>query len=562
MTHDLPCPRGGRSLRPVLLPRPFLVSALFLLAPTASAAGQDHDHLAAADTMEASVHAPALFPNLGRFHRTIRGSDGRGVDPAAEAYFNQGMRLTFGFGHGEAVDSFRHARDLDPDCALCWWGEAWALGPYINRPSIPPEMEVEARRAIDEALRRVDGASPEERALIEAMATRYRPDPDREAGRAREDSLYAEAMADVVRRFPHDLDAAMLYAEAMMVLSPWDLWEEDGSPKPGTTEAVAALQSVLGRDLAHPGACHLYVHAIEASLEPERAAPCATLLEDAIPGVSHVAHMPAHIFMRIGRYGDAVRGNLKAWHADQQAAFGGPQGVYPSHNLHMLAFAASFDGQSAIAMQAARDLARVSAGSDFYRHVTLVRFGRWDEILEDHAIPETSLRQGVWHFARGMAHARTGALAEAEAELEALREMRTEAGEGRFRGHAQADLLGMAEGTLAGEMLAAGGDWEGAIAALRDGAALEDGLAYDEPEPWFIPVRHVLGAVLLEAGRPAEAEAVYREQLQAHPENGWSLFGLARALRDQGRELEAEEVDARFDRAWARSDTWLRGSRY
>jgi tetratricopeptide (TPR) repeat protein len=543
---------------------PLVVPVLILLlAPGAPVAGQDHDHQAAsASTTEAADAAPTLFPNLGRFHRSITGADGRGVDPVAEAYFNQGMRLTFGFGHGEAVDSFRHARNLDPDCALCWWGEAWALGPYINRPTIPPEMEVEARSAMDEALRRVERASPVERALIEAMATRYRPDPDHETGRARQDTLYASAMADVVRRFPHDLDAAMLYAESMMVLSPWDLWEEDGSPKPGTTDVVAALESVLGRDLAHPGACHLYVHAIEASPEPERAAPCATLLEDAIPGVSHVAHMPAHIFMRIGRYGDAVRGNLKAWHADQQAAFGGPQGVYPSHNLHMLAFAASFDGQSAIAMQAARDLARVSAASDFYRHVTLVRFGRWEEILEDEAVPGTGFRKGVWHFARGMAHARTGELPEAEAELEALREMRTEAGEGRFRRHAQGDLLGMAEGTLAGEILAAGGDWQGAVAALRDAAALEDGLAYDEPEPWFIPVRHVLGAVLLEAGRPAEAEAVYREQLQTHPENGWSLFGLAQALRDQGRDFEAEEVDARLERAWARSDTWLRGSRY
>jgi tetratricopeptide (TPR) repeat protein len=547
-----------------ILPRSFLlcvslVPALTALPVAAQHAG--HGSGPTASTGEVAHEAPTLHANLGSFHRAIEGAPGVQVHPGAEAYFNQGMRLTFGFGHGEAIESFVHARTLDPACALCWWGEAWVLGPYVNGPSMVPEQELEARAAADRALALVDRASPAERALIEAMALRYRDDPT-VGEQATRDSLYARAMGEVVARFPHDLDAATLYGEALMVLSPWDYWEADGSPRPGTAEAVAAFESVLGRDLSHPGACHLYIHAVEASPNPERAAPCATLLETAIPGVSHVAHMPAHVFMRIGRYGDAVRGNLRAWHADQQAAFGGPAGVYPTHNLHMLAFAASFDGQGAIAMQAARDLARLSTASGFYVHLTRVRFGRWDDILDDATVPDMDLRSGVWHFARGMALLRTGDREGAIQALERVEAAREAVGEARFRGHLQADLLGMARGILSGELHAAAGSWDAAVAALDEAVALEDGLAYDEPEPWFIPVRHVLGGVLLDAGRPAHAEGVYRAELAIHPENGWSLFGLARSLEAQGRALEAAEVEARLERAWVRSDTWIRGSRF
>jgi tetratricopeptide (TPR) repeat protein len=543
-------------------PAPVLALALLLVLPAWSArdaAAQDHGHASGTAAAEPQAEGPPLYPNLGSYWRDVGRPDAP-VDPAVAAFFNQGIRLTYGFGHAEGIRSFRHARTLDPDCAICWWGEAWALGPFINQGSIPAAREREARTALEGALARVERASPVERALIEAMAVRYRVDP--EGSRAREDTLYAAAMTEVMRAFPDDPEVGTLHAEALMVLSPWNLWEEDGSPRPGTPEVLASLERVLGADLSHPGACHLYIHAVEASPDPGRAAPCAEIFETAIPGVSHVPHMPAHIFMRIGRYGDAVRGNLRAWHADQQAAFGGPPGVYPTHNLHMLAFAASYDGQSAIAMQAARDLARLSSASDFYVHLTQARFGRWTELLEDEVEPDTELRRGVWHFARGLARVRTGDAEGAEGELAGLRAAREGAGQARFRGHAHQDLLGMAEGTLAGEIHAARGAWDAAVRALEAGVGLEDGLSYDEPEPWFIPVRHVLGAVLLEAGRPAEAEAVYRAQLATHPENGWSLFGLAQALRGQGRDFEAEEVDARFQAAWARSDTWLRGSRY
>jgi tetratricopeptide (TPR) repeat protein len=497
-----------------------------------------------------------LYPNLGSLYRDISA-----VDERARSYFNQGLRLTYGFGHPEAVRSFREARRQDPGCATCWWGEAWALGPYINSPSLTEEAEREAHAAISAAMELRDGATPVERALIEAMAVRYEAEPD-PGRRAALDSTYADAMREVVREFPHDLDAATLFAEALMVLRPWDQWQRDGTPNPGTEEVVAVLESVLGRDLGHPGACHLYIHAVEASSAPERAEPCADLLGESIPGASHIRHMPSHIYMQVGRYGDAVRANQQAWQVDQQAARGGPPGIYPTHNLHMLAFAASFDGQSAVAFQAARDLTRIAPGSAFYEELTLARFGRWVEILEREEAPEADLHRGVWHFARGLAHLRSNETSRSRDALTALEAVRDQVGEARFRFHSQADLLGMTQGILAGEIHAASGDFDEAVEALEAAVRLEDGLTYDEPEPWFIPVRHVLGAVLLEAGRPAQAERVHREQLRVHPENGWSLLGLAQALRAQGRDFEAEEVDARFARAWSRADVWLEGSRW
>lgn len=479
----------------------------------------------------------------------------------ARAYFNQGLRLTYSFGHPEALRAFRAARDLDPACAMCWWGEAWALGPYINAPNMSSVAEEEAFAAIARAKELRSGAEPVDQALIEAMALRYRDRWDDERP-AVLDSTYADAMRDVVRRFPHDLDAGTLLAESIMVLSPWNQWARDGTPRPGTLEAVAVLESVLGRDLGHPGACHLYIHAMEASQEPERAAPCSDLLGAEIPGASHIQHMPSHIYMRIGRYGDAVRANQRAWHVDQQASHGGPPGIYPTHNLHMLSFAASMDGQGAVAIQAARDLARISPPSAIYVDLTLVRFGRWAEVLELPDAHSAPFNQGVRHFARGMALLRTGNPAQAGGELEALRDVLQGVGEARFRRHPLTSLLGMAEGILHGEILAHQGEWEQAVTALERAIALEDGLTYDEPEPWFIPGRHALGAILLEADRPVQAEVTYREALRIHRENGWSLFGLAQALRDQGRTMEAEEVDRRLDEAWERSDTWIRGSRF
>ncbi len=538
----------------------FVVFVLLLglgMAEEVTAQSGAHSH-GASEVVDRAAESVPLYENLGSLERPVDTAQ-----EEARAYFQQGLRLTYGFGHPEAIRSFRAARERDPECAMCWWGEAWALGPYINSATMTDEDEVAAHAAIQRAmeLRDQEGVSEVDRALIEAMAERYQPTPDADR-RPALDSAYADAMRHVVREHPHDLDAATLLGEALMVMRPWDQWQRDGTPQPGTLEVLAVLESVLGRDLGHPGACHLYIHAVEASLEPQRAEPCADLLGSSIPGASHIRHMPSHIYMRVGRYHDAVRGNTAAWHVDQQAAHGGPPGIYPTHNLHMLSFAASFDGQSAVAMQAARDLARLAPPTGFYRHLTKARFGRWDELLEDETAPEGDFQRGVWHFARGLAQLRTGEVEAAEMDLSALTGIRDEIGDTRFRRHPHSDLLGMAQGILAGELHASARRFDEAVEALEAALPLEEGLPYDEPEPWFIPVRHVLGAVLMEADRPREAEAVYREALSIHPENGWSLFGLAQALEAQGRVDEAAEVEARFEHMWERADVWLLSSRF
>jgi len=326
------------------------------------------------------------------------------------------------------------------------------------------------------------------------------------------------------------------------------------------------LEAALAKNIRHPGVCHLYIHLVEASPKPGLAEHCADYLGDAI-AISHILHMPSHIYMNIGRYGDAVRANQRAWQADQKAAAGGPPGVYPAHNLHMLLFAAVLDGQSAVAIQAAKDLRKIQPSWGWYYPVTLAIFGRWDGVLDLSLKPEDSgpkdgFQEAMWRFARGLAHLRTGDSAAAESDLARMDELIAGVGEARFRFHDQSTLLQIPRGILAGEIAHAAGREDDAVALLDAALAVEDGLTYDEPEPWHLPVRHVLGAVLLDAGRAAEAEAVYRDGLADHPDTGWCLFGLAQALRAQGRDAEAREVDARLTRAWGRADVWLASSRF
>jgi tetratricopeptide (TPR) repeat protein len=528
---------------------------LFLLATPLSAQHDGHGATGAAVPEAAPAEAMPLWDNLGGFSRPVTTRSAE-----AQRYFDQGMRLGFGFAHREAAQSFREAVRLDPGCAMCQWGLAWALGPSINSRSDSTSLS-EAYEAARQARRLRRGANEAERALIDAIATRYAPVPRRER-QARLDSAYARAMHDAVRRHPHDLDAATLYGEALMTLRPWNYWTPEGEAQPGIPEALGALESVLARDIRHPGACHLYIHAVEASPNPGRAEACAELLEDAIPGVSHIAHMPAHIFMRTGRYGDAVRGNQKARMADLDARRGEAVAVYPTHNLHMLLFAASYDGQSAVALQAASDLARESPNSAFFRTLVLARFGRWAEILELER-PSQAYALGLWRYGRGLALLRTGEPDSARAERDALAELlETTPETATFRGHPHQHLLGMAHGILAGEIAASEGRYDEAVRVLREAVQLEDGLRYDEPEPWIVPVRQVLGMVLLEGGRATDAETTFREELQRHPENGWSLSGLEMALRAQGRAAEADEVRRRVEHVWTRADVRLRGARY
>lgn len=481
--------------------------------------------------------------------------------PGAQAYFDQGLQLLYAFTPPDAARSFREAWKRDPGCAMCYFGEAWAWGPYLNGGMGEADAP-RAHAAIQRALELADGnTTPVERAMIEAMTVRYEPTHDADR-RVELDRIYADAMGDVYRRHPDDLDVGTLYAEALMLLEPrrgrWDI----GSAS--VLHIHRVLEEVLARDITHPGACHLYVHATEPTQEPGKAESCADLLGNAIPGASHINHMPSHTYNRIGRWGDAVRANIQAWHSDLKAEHGEGFAIYPSHNLHMLLFAASMDGQGGVATQAGKDYGKLMDGGQFYHALALLRFGRFDEILamEDQA-PEGAIFRGLWDFAVGYAHLRSGNPDRAREYLAAVRRAEAETpATQNFRGHPADQLLGTVAGILDGEILREAGDLDGAVAAQEKAVEWEDQLRYDEPEPLNFTARHWLGATLLEAGRPVDAEAVYRASLEDHPNNGWSLLGLEQALRAQGRTPEADEARARFSGAWARADHWIRASRY
>ena len=475
--------------------------------------------------------------------------------PAAQAYYDQGVQLMYAFTPVDAARSFREAQKLDPSCVMCFWAEAWAWGPYLNEAMVDVDAP-RAYAAIQKALA-LPASDPVERDLVEAMAIRYEPTHDQER-REELDEAYSEAMAEVWARHPDNIDVGTLYGESLMLQVPrrgnWDL--ED----PAVQKIHEVLEELLGDDIGHPGACHLYVHATESTPNPGKAEACADLLGQAIPGASHINHMPSHTYNRVGRWGDAVRSNIEAWHSDLKAEYGEGFAIYPSHNLHMLLFAASNDGQGAIAIQAAKDYAKIVEGGSFYHALTLMRFGRFDEVLELEEEPSNAAQRGLWAFARGYAHLREGAADSARAYLEQVEKDR--ASDVSFRGHPAAQLLGVVGFILEGELQLDAGHADDAIALFETAVALEDELRYDEPEPLVFSARHWLGAALLENGRAAEAETVYRAELLDHPRNGWSLHGLAQALTAQGKTAEAADVRRQFEESWARSDTWIRSSRF
>ena len=531
-------------------------AALTLLSVTACGGGRTARIETTQTSGPATAEAPEkipLYENLGPHNRPIVTSSDE-----AQAYFDQGLLLMYAFGTGSAAESFRAAQQADPECAACYWGEAWALSPYLNG-GMPPGRERRAYAAIQEAKKHLDGASDVERALIEAFEARFDEEPTADRRRPL-DSLYARKMADVAARFPDDLDVRTLHAEALMLLRPRR--GDVDLDAPDVKAILPILEGVLAADIRHPGACHLYIHLVEASQNPRLAEDCSDYLGDQI-AVSHIRHMPSHIYMNIGRYSDAVRSNQRAWHADQMADHGGPPGVYPSHNLHMLLFAAVLDGQSAVAIQAAKDLGKIQSNWGWYHPVTLSIFGRWDEVLELTGEPEDdAFQQSMWSYSRGMAHLRNGNVPAAERELARIDELVATVGDARFRFHDQADLLQIPRGLLAGEIAHAAGRTDEAIALLRAAVDAEDGLTYDEPEPWHLPSRQVLGAVLLSADRAVEAQAVYEEALEDHENSGWALFGLHQALAAQGKDREAAEARSRYEREWARADIWLASSRF
>jgi tetratricopeptide (TPR) repeat protein len=487
---------------------------------------------------------------LGTFSRPISSKS-----PEAQAYFNQGFQLMYGFARAEAGRSFREAERRDPDCAICYWGEAWVWGPYVSEGRTP-EHEARAYAAAQKALALAGAhATTEEKAFITAMAARYTGKFDAARG-VEADRAYAQAMARVAETYPDDLDAATLYAEALFLLL----------PRPGTLDihdpdvarVLQVLEGALKRDLHHPGACHLYVHTTELTSEPQRAEPCVEYLGDAIPGASHLNHMPAHTWTRVGRWGDAVRASLHAWQSDQKAAKGEAFLTYPAHDLQMLLYAASFDGQSAPAISAGRGLAKLT-GDPMYLALALVRFGHFNDVETMGPRPGADIPGGMWDFAHGYAALRAG---KSESARQYLARMTTtiSTSQAVFKFHTANVLLGTLAGILEGEIDRAAGDMKGAILAFERAVTLDDTIIRDDPEPLPFPARHWLGAALLDARRFAEAERVYREDLVRHPHNGWSLLGLQLALKGQGKSSAA--VDADLGRSWARADTAIKASRF
>jgi len=522
--------------------------------------------LVASNLLAQQAPPPPLYNDLGTHHKAI----GTRV-LLAQQYFDQGLRLVFGFNHAEAIRSFTRATELDPSCALCWWGIAYAYGPHVNA-GMDSTSGVRAYEAAQKALSLSRNAAAWQRAYIRAVAARYAPVPP--ADRAALDSAYSRGMAAVARSYPNDLDAAALYAESLMDLRPWNYWTPEGKPYPGTEEIVRQLERVIARNPQHPGACHYYIHAVEAKT-PQLAVPCAERLARLMPGVGHMVHMPAHIYIRVGRYKDAAASNVHAIHTDETFIEGQkPVTVYSlayyPHNIHFLAFASVMSGQSAQAIEAARtlqskvnlDVARgVPMLQDMvpYYVLTLTTFGRWDAVLAE-PLPPSDIRMplAMAYYARGVAYAAKGQLVEAGMALDTVKAINA-----ATPADAPAKTsVAIAVHALMGEIAARNGKLDEGIAHFREALAIEDAGIYFEPPKWYYPVRESLGAVLLKAGRNAEAEAVYREDLKRFPENGWSLFGLAAALRAQGKSAEAAAVDRRFSEAWSAADIKLTASRF
>ena len=515
-----------------------------------------------------------LLTGIGDLHRPVTTSN-----PKAQKYFDQALTLLYAFNHFESERSFRQAARLDPDCAMAYWGEALALGPNINDPLPDAEREQKAYQAIQKAVSLADKAAAPDRALIAALATRYSPQPDRPALNL----AYAGAMEKLAEAYPDDPDIQVLYADALMNTTPWDYWLKGGEPKPLTRKVLAALDHVMENYPNHPGGHHLHIHAAEAA-DPDRAETSADKLGGLVPVAGHLVHMPGHIYIRVGRYEDAAKANRKAILADEsylsQCRAQGlyPTGYYP-HNIHFLWAVLTMQGRG----QEAIETARKAASKHTHEHMhqpgfgfphllsavpmfALVRFGKFDQVLAEPEPPESmQFARAIRHFGRGMAFRAQDDVGAAEAELAPLREMaaRPEFAKLKvFDVNALSSLLEIATRTLAGEIEAAKGNFDKAERLLREAAEQEDALLYSEPPDWPQPVRHSLGAVLLEAGRPADAENVYREDLVRHRGNGWALFGLMESLRAQGKTAEAAKVEKQFRKAWAEADVQLTSSRF
>ena len=513
-----------------------------------------------------------LLSGLGDLHHPVTTQS-----KPAQRYFDQGVRLMFGFNHKEAIRSFRSAAHLDPGCAMAQWGVAYAYGPHVNKPMDASDT-TNAWAAIQLALVNQSRVSPKEQAYIAALAKRYQA--EHADDRSALDKAFAAAMRDLVKQYPDDLDAQVIFAEALMNTMPWDYWTRDRTPKAETEEILAALRLVMSRNPNHPGANHFYIHAVEAGPNPEHGLAAADRLLRCAPAAGHLVHMPAHIYMRVGQYADAVTANELAVKADKDyirscRAQGFYPGVYYPHNIHFLWWAQLFDGRSQDALRTANRAARYA--NDNYcgpskayeaprlRHLpwlTLIRFGRWDEVLAVARPVSTNdflVDRALWHFSRGLAFAAKQNLAAAEQEGHALNAIVT--GEEVKKLDSPifpvSATLAVSAHWLAGKVAGAKGDPKGMIVQLEKALELETALPYMEPSFWPMPVRPTLGAALLEAGDTAGAEQIFRDDLKAWPRNAWSLFGLEAALRAQGKTQPADDVQRQFAQAWARADVKL-----
>ena len=515
--------------------------------------------------------APIFYEGFGNYTRSITTDSSD-----AQRWFNQGMQLTYGFNHDEAVRSFEQAALADPDTAMPWWGIAYCQGININDPMMTDARSQRGREAVDNAIARLDNESPIERAMIMALSERYAwPAPD---DRQPLDQAYADAMQAVHHTYPSDDDVAALYAESLMNLQPWDYWSADGSPRGRITEIVSTIESVLDRNPQHPGANHFYIHAVEASNNPDRAVPAADRLTHIVPGSGHLVHMPSHIYIRVGRYAEAAQSNRDAIAADQayfaKAPAPGFYSIYYAHNIHFLAFAGMMSGDYTTAITAAnqlenqipeeslRELAGLIEGIMPTNLHVMIRFGKWEQILEQPDYPEWRLMsRATWSYARAIANSALGRTEQARKEMaEFERRVGEVPDEWYVLNNKVHDVLPVARAMMQGELLFREGRKEEAYAILREGIRHEEALVYDEPPAWMLPVRHALGALLMSDGRYAEAEALYREDLRKNRENGWALTGLRNALREQGRTDEASNIDDRLAIAFKECDVKVTSS--
>ena len=503
-----------------------------------------------------------IYDGMGSHTRPISTDSGE-----PQQFFDQGLQLTFGFNHDEAIRSFHRAAELDPASPMPWWGIAYCQGININDPAMSEERSRLAWEAIEQARARIANATPAEAALIEALGERYIwPAPEDRAGL---DRAYAEAMGRVHQRFPNDPDIAAWYAESLMNLQPWDYWTHDGRPNGRIEEIVSVIEHGLAGAPDHPGLNHFYIHAVEASNDPDRAVPAADRLTALVPGSGHLVHMPSHIYIRVGRYGDAARSNEDAVAIDRayfaQAPEPGIYATYYAHNLHFLAFASMMSGDEQTALRAARDLERDMPEAplrDFAGLIdgimptnfhVLIRFGRWEQILQEPDYPEWRfMSRAVRSYARSVACSALGRTEQARREMaEFERRAALVPDEWFVMQNRVTDVLPIARAMVEGELLFREGRRDEAFAKLRAGIAAEDRLVYDEPPGWMLPVRHALGALMMADGRYAECEAVYREDLAKNRENMWALTGLRLALEKQGRADEAAAVGQRLESALA-----------